>query len=44
MVSQELMAETDAVMKEIGDLVFQLPLEQHLVGTQDEIQVVCEHH
>jgi hypothetical protein len=31
-------------MKEIGDYVFQLPVEQRLVGTQDEIQAVCEHH
>jgi hypothetical protein len=39
------MAEADAIMKEIGDYVFQLPVErQRLVGTHDEIQAVCEHH
>jgi hypothetical protein len=38
------MAKADAIMKEIGDCVFQLPVEQRLVGTQDEIQAVCEHH
>jgi hypothetical protein len=38
------MAEADAIMKEIGDYIFQLPVEQRLVGTQDEIQAVCEHH
>ena len=31
-------------MKEIGDYVFNLPIEQRLVGTQDEIQAVCERH
>jgi hypothetical protein len=41
---QKLMAEADAIMKEIGDYAFQLPVEQRLVGTQDEIQAVCEHH
>jgi hypothetical protein len=35
------MAEADAIMQEIGDYVFQLPVEQGLVGTQDEIQAVC---
>jgi hypothetical protein len=38
------MAKEDAIMKENGDYVFQLPVEQRLVGTQDEIQAVCEHH
>jgi hypothetical protein len=38
-------AEADAIMKEIGDYVFQLPVkQQRLFGTQDEIQAVCEHH
>jgi hypothetical protein len=39
------MAKADAIMKEIGHYVYQLPIEQRLVGTQDEIQAaVCEHH
>jgi hypothetical protein len=38
------MAEADAIMKEIGDYVFQLPVEQRLVGIQDEMQAECEHH
>jgi hypothetical protein len=37
------MAKADAIMKEIGDYVFQLPVEQRLVWTQDEIQAVCGH-
>jgi hypothetical protein len=41
---RKLMAEANAIMKEIGDYLFQLPVEQRLVGTQDEIQAVCEHH
>jgi hypothetical protein len=35
---QKLMAEADAIMKEIGDYIFQLAVEQRLVGTQNEIQ------
>jgi hypothetical protein len=38
------MAKADAIMKEIGDYVLQLPVEQCLIRTQDEIQAVCEHH
>jgi hypothetical protein len=38
------MAGADAIMKEIGHYVSQLPIDQRLVGTQDEIQAVCEHH
>jgi hypothetical protein len=39
------MAKADAIMKEIGHYIYQLPIEQRLVGTQDEIQAeVCEHH
>jgi hypothetical protein len=41
---RKLMAEADAIMKKIGDNVFQLPVQQRLVGTQDDIQAVCEHH
>jgi hypothetical protein len=36
------MAKADAIMKEIVHYVYQLPIEQRLVGTQDEIQAaVC---
>jgi hypothetical protein len=41
---RKLMAKANAIMKEIGDYVFQLPVEQGLVGMQDEIKAVCEHH
>ncbi len=42
---QKLMAEADAIMKEIGNYVYQMPIEERLVGKQDEIQAeVCEHH
>jgi hypothetical protein len=41
---QKLMAEADAIMKEIGDYVFQLPVEQRLVGTRDEILLPRENN
>jgi hypothetical protein len=41
---RKLMAEADDITKESGDYIFQLPVEQRLVGTQDKIQAVCEHH
>jgi hypothetical protein len=38
------MAQADAIVKEIREYVFQLPIEQRLVGTEAEILAVCEHH
>jgi hypothetical protein len=39
---EKLMAKADAIMKEIGHYAYQLPIEQRLVGTEDEIQAVCD--
>ncbi len=41
---QTLMANTDSIMKDIGEYVFQLPVEQRMVGTLEQIQAVCELH
>jgi hypothetical protein len=38
------MAEADTIMMAISQYNFQLPIEQRLVGTEDEIQAVCEQH
>jgi hypothetical protein len=40
----ELMAEADKIVYEICDYVFGLPVEQHLVGTNEQIQAVCDLH
>jgi hypothetical protein len=39
-----LMADADSIIKEIGEYVFQLPDEQRMVGTLDQVQAVCELH
>jgi hypothetical protein len=41
---RKLMAKADVIMKEIREYVFQLPIEQRLVGTDAEILAVCEYH
>jgi hypothetical protein len=39
-----LMADADSIINEIQEYVFQLPVQQRVVGTLDQIEAVCERH
>ncbi len=41
---RRLMAEAASIVNEIEAYVFSLPVEQRMVGTNEQIQAVCEQH